>query len=185
MDYTTLSTDTPTNRFQEAFGTPKERTRQKVVDSLSEELQKFINRSPFAVLATSDTDGRCDASPKGGKPGFVRVLDDRHLLLPDVAGNRLFQSYENIDANPQVGLLFMIPGLDRTVRVNGIATVVDREEMARRQVELSVHQPDDNAKNLQGLIIEVEEAYGHCPRAFAFSNLWDTDTITNNKSATA
>jgi PPOX class probable FMN-dependent enzyme len=180
-----LSTDTPTNRFQETFGVPKERTRQKVVDSLSEELQKFINRSPFAVLATSDTDGRCDASPKGGKPGFVRVLDDRHLLLPDVAGNRLFQSYENIDTNPQVGLLFMIPGSDRTVRVNGTATIVDRDELERRQVELSVHQPDDNAKNLQGLLIEVEEAYGHCPRAFSFSNLWDTDTITTNKSATS
>ena len=179
-----MSTDIATNRFQETFGAPKNRTRQKVVDSLSAELQDFIARSPFAVLATSDADGRCDASPKGGKPGFVKVLDDRHLLLPDVAGNRLFQSYENIDANPQVGLLFMIPGSDRTVRVNGPATVVDREELERRQIALSVHQPDDNAKNLQGLVIEVEEAYGHCPRAFTFSNLWDTETIAANRSTT-
>lgn len=178
-----MNTSTPTNRFQETFGTPGERAGKKVVDFLSDELRDYINRSPFAVLATSDADGNCDASPKGGKPGFVRVIDDRHLLLPDVAGNRLFQSYENIDANPRVGLLFMIPGSDRTVRVNGSASIVDREELERRAVGLSVHQPDDNAKNLQGLLIEVEEAYGHCPRAFTFSNLWDTDTITANRSA--
>jgi PPOX class probable FMN-dependent enzyme len=177
-----MSTETyAANRFQEAFGLPSARARTKVVDSLSAELQGFILESPFMILATSDASGRCDASPRGGKPGFVKILDDRHLLLPDVAGNRLFQSYQNIDANPRVGLLFMIPGNDRTVRVNGNATVVDREELERRRMTLSVHEPDDNAKNLQGLLIAVEEAYGHCPRAFKFSQLWDTETITRNR----
>ena len=134
------------------------------------------------VLSASDADGRCDASPKGGKPGFVSVVDDRHLLLPDVAGNRLFQSYENIDANPRVGLLFMIPGLDTTVRVNGRAEIVDREELEKCRMTLSFHDPDDNAKHLQGLLIDVEEAYGHCPRAFKFSKLWDPDIIAENQS---
>ncbi len=165
------------NRFQEQFGMPSERARTKVRDYMEPQVQAFIQKAPFAVLASSNAEGRCDASPKGGKPGFVRVLDDRHLLLPDVAGNRLFQSYDNIEGNPHVGLIFFIPGLDNTVRVNGSARVVDREELERRDMELEVYQPDDNAKHLQGLLIEVEEAYSHCPRALKFSDLWDIETI--------
>jgi predicted pyridoxine 5'-phosphate oxidase superfamily flavin-nucleotide-binding protein len=127
-----LATETlPANRFQETFGTPSDRARTKVKETMSDEVQEFIRESPFVVLATSESDGRCDASPKGGKTGFVKVLDDRHLLLPDVAGNRLFQSYENIDGNAQIGLLFLIPGSDKTVRVNGNAKIVDREELDR------------------------------------------------------
>ena len=170
----------PVNRFQDTFGTPSERARTKVADTLSEEVQDFIRTAPFVVMATSNAEGQCDASPKGGKPGFVKVLDERHLLLPDVAGNRLFQSYQNVDGNPHVGLLFMIPGQDRTVRVNGRVKILGREELEQNEMVLSVHQPDDNAKHLQGLIIEVEEAYGHCPRAFKFSELWDTETIVEN-----
>ncbi|MCZ6634037.1 MAG: pyridoxamine 5'-phosphate oxidase family protein [bacterium] len=168
------------NRFQDTFGTPSERARTKVLGTLSDEVQDFIRKAPFVVMATSNAEGQCDTSPKGGKPGFVKVLDERHLLLPDVAGNRLFQSYQNIDDNPHVGLLFMIPGQDRTVRVNGQVKILDREELERNEMVLSVHQPDDNAKHLQGLFIEVEEAYGHCPRAFKFSKLWDMETIEQN-----
>ena len=179
-----MSTETlPTNRFQETLGQPSVGARTKVRDHLSDELQDYIRRASFVVLASSDTDGHCDASPKGGKPGFVKILDDRHLLLPDVAGNRLFQSYENIDKNGQVGLLFMIPGKDRTVRVNGNARIVDRDELERQKMDLSVFQPDDNARNQQGLLIEVEEAYSHCPRAFKFSNLWDAETIDRNRKS--
>jgi PPOX class probable FMN-dependent enzyme len=172
----------PANRFQETFGLPSEGARTKVRNVMSEQVQAFIRQSPFAVMATSNANGQCDASPRGGTPGFVKILDDKHLLLPDVAGNRLFQSYGNIDTNPQVGLLFMIPGLDRTVRVNGRAKIVTREELEQHAVTLSVHQPDDNAKHLQGLLIEVEEAYGHCPRAYKFANLWDTKTIEQNRA---
>jgi len=179
-----LSTDTlPANRFQETFGTPSVGARTKVRDTMSDEIQEFIRAASFVVLATSDAEGRCDASPKGGKPGFVKVLDDRHLLLPDVACNRLFQSYENIDGSARVGLLFLIPGSDRTVRVNGPAKIVDREELDRQKMKLSVQWTDDNSKNLQGLLIEVEEAYSHCPRAFKFANLWDTETIAKNLEA--
>ncbi|MGB1718236.1 MAG: pyridoxamine 5'-phosphate oxidase family protein, partial [Candidatus Latescibacterota bacterium] len=82
----------PANRFQEAFGLPVSGARTKVRDHMEEHVVDFIRHSPFAVLATSDGQGHCDASPRGGTPGFVRVLDERRLLLPDVAGNRLFQS---------------------------------------------------------------------------------------------
>lgn len=143
-------------------------------------MQEFIRASPFAVLASADARGRCDASPRGGRAGFVRVLDERHLLLPDVAGNRLFQSYGNVDENPHVALVFFVPGLGETVRVNGRASVVDAQELAARGVELSVHWSDENTRQLQGLLIEVEEAYGHCPRSIAFSRLWDTEAIASH-----
>lgn len=177
-----MTTAVQPNRFADTFGYPKGRAVTKLRDYMTPYVQEFVRQAPFVIMATSDGDGRCDASPKGGKPGFVQVLDDKHLLLPDVAGNRLFQSYQNMDANPYVGLLFFIPGVDDTVRVNGRITIVDRDELQRRNVELSLWNPDDNAKHLQGLLIEVEEAYGHCPRALKFSQLWNVEQITTNQA---
>ncbi len=169
------------NRFTRQFGAPSERAQTKVKGFLSEEIQAFIARSPFLVMATADAEGSCDASPKGGMPGFVAVLDDRHLLIPDVAGNRLFQSYLNLEQSPGVGLIFFIPGVDRTVRVNGRASMVSREDLAQRKIEMSIHNPDEDATMLQGLLVEVQEAYGHCPRALKFSDLWNVETIQANQ----
>ena len=170
------------SRFNDQFGDMSPRAKDKVKGEMSEFVQAFIAASPFVVMATSDPDGNCDASPKGGKPGFVKVIDGRRLLLPDVAGNRLFQSYQNMDDNPHVGLLFMIPGLNDTVRINGTITIVDREELAGQKVALSLYWTDDNAKHLQGVIINVEESYTHCPRAYNFAKLWDTKQITANQT---
>ena len=170
------------SRFNDQFGEMSERARVKVKGEMSEFVQKFIEASPFVVMASSDPDGNCDASPKGGKPGFVKVIDGTRLLLPDVAGNRLFQSYQNMDANPHVGLLFMIPGVNDTVRVNGTVSIVNKEELDRQKVELELYWTDDNAKHLQGIIINVEESYGHCPRAYNFAKLWDTEQITENQA---
>jgi uncharacterized protein len=166
------------NRFADMFGYPKGRAVTKLKGFMTPFVQEFIQHAPFCVLATSDRDGRCDASPKGGKPGFVRVLDEGRLLLPDVAGNKLFQSYQNMDSNARVALLFFIPGVNETVRVNGCARIVDKEELDRLNIALSLHYTDDNSKLLQGVLIDVEEAYAHCPRALKFSNLWDVDTIS-------
>ncbi len=175
---------TDDNRFTSVFGAPDPTGRAvtKVVNRMSDFVQEFIRLSPFVVMATSDAEGNCDASPKGGKPGFVKALDDRHLLLPDVAGNRLFQSYLNMDANPHVGLIFLIPGVNDTVRVNGRVTIVDQEELNRRDVEVSLYEPDERGYHLQGIIIEVDEAYGHCPRALHFSRFWDPETIAENQA---
>ena len=167
----------PENRFQEQFGAPVARAKGKVRDYMHLWVQEFISLSPFLVMASSNADGAADASPRGGKPGFVKVLNERQLLLPDVAGNRMFQSYGNIDSNGQVGLIFFIPGIDDTVRVNGKAKVISKDELERHSIDLSVFNPDDNAKNLQGLLIDVVEAYGHCPRALLFSKLWDKEVI--------
>lgn len=170
------------SRFNDQFGEMSERARVKVKGEMSDFVQKFIQASPFVVMASSDPDGNCDASPKGGKPGFVKVIDSARLLLPDVAGNRLFQSYQNMDENPHVGLLFMIPGVNDTVRVNGTVSIVNKEELDRQKVELELYWTDDNAKHLQGIIINVEESYGHCPRAYNFAKLWDTDQIAENQA---
>lgn len=170
------------NLFQEKFGAPSERVKAKLLPYMTEWVQAFIRQSPFAIMATSNPSGQCDASPKGGKPGFVKILDDRHLLIPDVAGNRLFQSYDNVAQNAHVALLFFIPGYESTARVNGTVEVVDKAQLAELHVQMEIFNPDEDAKMLQGLLLTVEEAYGHCPRALNFSKLWDVETIAHNQA---
>ncbi len=169
----------------EKFGEPKDIARKKVFPVMTEMIQDFIRQAPFAVLATANEGGDCDASPKGGQPGFVKVLDEKHLLVPDIAGNKLFQSYENIESNGNAGLLFLMPGCDWTVRVNGRASVVNKEDGQLSDVDPEVFDPDENTQLLQGLMIEVTEAYAHCPRAFTFSKLWDTERIESARGEDA
>ena len=171
------------NRFTKTFGSPIERIRTKVKDYLTEPIKAFIAESPFLVMSTSDDQGRCDASPKGGKPGFVRILDDRHLLIPDVAGNKLFQSYLNMDANPHVGLIFLIPGISEVVRVNGQVMIVSREALDGHEVERSMYNPDGDRAVQQGIVVEVEESYTHCPRALNYSMLWDVEEIRRRQES--
>jgi uncharacterized protein len=171
------------NRFTQAFGTPIERVQTKVKDFLPEPVKAFIAESPFLVMSTSDRQGKCDASPKGGEPGFVRILDDRHLLVPDVAGNKLFQSYLNMDENPHVGIVFFIPGIAEVVRVNGRVTIVSREALDRHQVQRSMYNPDGDRAVQQGIVVEVEEAYTHCPRSINYSRLWDEEEIRRRKQS--
>ena len=168
--------------FNEQFGPPSERAVKKLKGHLTPWLQEFVSAAPFVVMATADAEGRCDASPKGGKPGFVKVIDDNRLLFPDVAGNRLFQSYQNIEEAPHVGLIFFIPGINDTVRVNGKASIVNKDELDRQNIELALYETDDNSRHLQGMLIEVEEAYSHCPRALKFSKLWDAEEVANNQA---
>src|SRR4249920_106981 len=142
------------NKYQEKFGFPAERTKSKVRAYMAEWIQDFIGHSPFCVMATSNAAGDCDASPKGGLPGFVKILNDRQLFLPDVAGNKLFHGYGNLETNPKVGLIFLVPGHDNTVRINGRARVVDRATL--KDVQLEVFNADARAEILQGLLIDVE-----------------------------
>lgn len=166
------------NKYQEKFGYPIPRTAGKVKTKMAPWIQDFIRLSPFCVLATSNSKGDCDASPKGGIPGFVKVLNDKQLFIPDVAGNKLFHGYGNIESNPKVGLIFLIPGHNSTVRVNGRVKVIDGAKL--NDVKLEVHDPDEKAEVLQGLLLDVEESYSHCPRALKFSKLWDVAEIAKN-----
>lgn len=169
------------NQFTRRFGFPKERPATKAKPYLLENVKEFIKESPLLVMATASSDGACDASPKGGKSGWVKIVDDTHILIPDVAGNNLFQSYINITENPHIGLIFFIPGVRETVRLNGTVKIVDKEEIERLEIELEVFNRDDNSRVQQGLLVEVEEAYGHCPRALAFSKFWDEERIQENR----
>ena len=169
------------NSFTQKYGFPASRPVDKIVDAMRSSHMDFIRQSPFCVMATADSVGHCDASPKGGLPGFVKVLNDRQLLIPDVAGNRLFQSYQNVEANPHIGLIFFIPGVDETVRINGSVSIVSGDELNQLEIELEVRNPDEKARVLQGILVDVREAYGHCPRAFTFAGLWDLDQIESNR----
>jgi uncharacterized protein len=166
------------SKFQEKFGHPVERTKGKVRPYMAAWIQDFIRHSPFCVMATSNAEGDCDASPKGGTPGFVKVVNDKQLFIPDVAGNKLFHGYGNVERNPKIGLIFLIPGHNSTVRVNGRVTVIERSEL--KDAKLEVFDPDEKAEVLQGLLLDVEESYSHCPRALKFSRLWDVDEISKN-----
>jgi uncharacterized protein len=173
------------NRAQEKFGPPLDLVVKKVFPAMNAMIQEFVRAAPFAVLSTADGEGNCDASPKGGKPGFVKVLDAHRLLLPDVAGNKLFQSYENLETNPKAALLFLIPGCDWTVRVNGRTSVVEKSDGRLAGVAPEVFESDENTRILQAILLEVDEAYAQCPRAFTFSRLWDVERIGTAREADA
>jgi predicted pyridoxine 5'-phosphate oxidase superfamily flavin-nucleotide-binding protein len=153
---------------------------KKVKDHLEPYVQAFIRNAPFAVMASCNAAGDCDASPKGGKPGFVKILDDRTLLIPDIGGNRLFQSFENFETNAKAGFIFMIPGMDVTVRVNGRVRVADKGEVEGHGVAPELHMTDAGSSLVQGIVLSVDEAYFHCPRSFQFADLWNADTIATN-----
>ncbi len=170
------------NQAQKKFGEPIEIVRKKVFPEMNGMVQDFIRNAPFVVLATANKDGDCDASPKGGRPGFVRVLDEKHLIVPDIAGNKLFQSYENLESNPRAGLLFLIPGCDWTVRVNGRIEVLEADGAGLSGISPDVFDPDDNTKILQGILVVVDQALSHCPRAFTFSKLWDVGRIESTRA---
>lgn len=168
------------NIAQRKHGQPHPAIEAKVRSVMDSVVKEFIQSAPFVVMATSNANGDCDASPRGGMPGFVKVLDENTLVLPDIRGNKLFQSHENIESNPKVGLIFMIPGCGLTVRVNGRSRVIDRDELLQMGIDGEIYDPDDNAETLQALHVQVDEVYPHCPRAFKFSRLWDTGVITRN-----
>lgn len=156
---------TTLDELRALLGEPSDVARKKQVDRLDEHCRDFIARSPFLVVATSDAAGRCDASPKGDPAGFVLVLDERHLAIPDRPGNRRFDGMRNILANPHVGLLFLVPGRGETLRVNGRASIIrDAEVLARMAVEGKTPR--------LAIGVEVEEVFLHCAKAFKRSNLW-------------
>lgn len=152
--------------LRELLGDPSEIVRAKVSDRLNELTRRFVDLSPFVLLATSAPDGTCDVAPRGDPPGFVRVLDERTLLLPERPGNRLADSLRNILRNGHVGLLFVIPGVGDTLRVNGRATIVT-------DVELLAASAVEGKTPKLGLFIEIDEVFTHCSKAFLRSELWD------------
>ncbi len=153
-------------QLRELIGEPLPLTCAKITDRLNAATRVFIERSPLVCVATSDADGRCDVSPRGDPAGFVRILDDRTLLLPERPGNRIADTLRNLLANPQVGLIFIVPGVTDTFRVNGRA-VITTDAALLAPCALEGRTPK------LGLLIDIEEAYTQCSKAFLRSQFWD------------
>ena len=153
-------------KLRSAYPPAKERSLKKQLTRLDKHCLRFIALSPFVVLASGSAEDRYDASPRGGEPGFVKAPDDATLLIPDAPGNNRLDTLENIIASGRLGLLFLIPGVDETLRVNGQARLSD---------ENSLLEIFKNEKRTPKLVIEikVEDVYLHCAKALMRSKLWD------------
>lgn len=151
--------------LRSVLGSPTPLVVRKELDSLDVHAQQFIQRSPFLIIATSGADGRLDASPKGDPPGFVRVLDDRTLAIPDRPGNRRADTFSNLIVNDHIGLIFLIPGKQETLRVSGRAVIV-RDIAIREQLAVNGKLPEF------AIVVAVEQMFFHCAKCIIRSGLW-------------
>jgi len=153
-------------KLRAAYPPAKERSVKKQLSRLDRHCLRFVSLSPFVVLSSGTLEGGFDASPRGGEPGFVKAPDSTTLLIPDAPGNNRLDTLENIIATGRIGLLFLIPGVDETLRVNGRASLQD---------DLSLVEKFRNEKRAPRLVIEVkvEDVYLHCAKALMRSKLWD------------
>lgn len=164
----TTRTITDEAQLREILGNPTETVVAKIADHLNDLTRQFIERSPFVCVATASPDGGLDVSPRGDPAGFVRILDERTLLMPDRPGNRGADTLANLLQDPRIALLFLIPGIGDTFRVNGRALIVDDPEL------LADSAVGGKAPRL-GLLISIEEAYTQCPKAMIRSELWNPE----------
>ena len=156
------------DRLRELYGPASERSLKKELRHLDRHCRAFIARSPFLVIASTDPEGRCDASPKGDAPGFVEVVDDKTLLIPDRLGNNRVDTLGNLLACPGVGLIFLVPGVNETLRVNGRARVTTDTAL------LETMAVNGKAPR-SGILVAVEEVYFHCGKALIRSDLWNPE----------
>lgn len=159
-------------QLRELLGTPTPLTCAKISPRLNAMTRQFIERSPFVCLASSDAAAHCDLSPRGDPAGFVRILDEQTLLIPERPGNRLADTLRNVLANPHIGLLFVVPGVTETLRVNGRATLT---------TDASLLQPCAVEGKLPklGMLVDIDEAYTQCSKAFLRSHLWDAQRFSD------
>jgi PPOX class probable FMN-dependent enzyme len=155
-------------RLREIVGSPSPLIAAKVTDRLNGLTRQFVERSPFVCVATCRPDGGLVISPRGDPTGFIRILDDRRLLIPERPGNRLADTLTNLLADPRIALLFLIPGVGDTFRVNGRATIVDDPEL------LAASAVERRTPKL-GVLVSIEEAFTHCPKALIRSDLWNPE----------
>ena len=155
-------------QLREIIGVPTDTVVAKIADHLNDLTRQFIERSPFVCVSTASPDGGLDVSPRGDPAGFVRILDERTLLMPDRPGNRIADTLTNLLQDPRIALLFLIPGVGDTFRVNGTAVIVDDPELlAGSAVEGTVPA--------LGLLVSIEEAYTQCSKAMIRSELWNPE----------
>ena len=159
---------TEESELREIFGWPSERASNKEMDRLDHHCRAIISKSPFILLGTSNSSGRSDVSPKGDYPGFVRVLDDKTVAIPDLPGNNRLDTLTNMLDNPHVGLIFLIPGMNETLRINGQVHLI-------RDAGLLESMAYQGKLPKLAIVVDVEEVFIHCPKAFMRSKLWSTE----------
>lgn len=150
-------------------GDPPRHSMAKVVTAIDRLARAFIEQAPFAFVASAGEDGLLDISPKGDPAGFVKVLDDHTLAVPDRLGNRRLDTFRNVLRNPNVGIIFLIPGVTHTLRVSGKAIIV-RDDFLRDTMKVNGKAPN------HVLVVAVEKVFSHCPRCMIRSGLWQPDT---------
>ena len=160
---------TDIDQLRSLYSTPHPRAANKVIDRIDPASRRFIARCPLVMLATASRAGRCDVSPRGGPPGFVVVLDERHVVLPDYAGNNRLDSARNIIETGHAGLLLCVPGKPETIRINGPAYLTTDPEILDR-TDPKFRRPK------MALVIETEELFAHCAQSFRRSGVWDPST---------
>tara|TARA_R110002073_G_scaffold313380_3_gene485312 strand:- start:21966 stop:22583 length:618 start_codon:yes stop_codon:yes gene_type:complete len=156
---------TSIEKLREIYGFPKGRAKDKVLTSLEKHAIHFLSKSPFLLLSTVSNNGKMDISPRGGNPGFVKVSDTNTLLIPDAKGNNRIDSFSNIIETGRIGLIFLIPGIDETLRINGSAYITTDTHV------LNLFTSEDKTP-ISCLVISVEEIFLHCAKAFMRSKLW-------------
>lgn len=170
-----MTEETDSRGPRDVYGEPSDLVQRKVLPALDRHCRAFIAASPFLVISSADANGGADVSPRGDAPGFVAVLDDRRLLIPDRPGNRRIDTLSNVWENPNVGLLFLVPGMNETLRVNGKAEVTyDQTLLAPLSVQ--------GKAPVSGLLVTLEEAFLHCAKALIRSRLWDSEAQIDRKS---
>ena len=161
--------------LRDIFGQPGDGAVRKQLAQLDNHCRRFIELSPFLCIGTADKNGKADVSPRGDPAGFVQVLDDKTIIIPDRPGNNRLDTMSNIMENPNVGILFMIPGFEDFLRVNGQATIVRDPEVLRKAAV--------NGKEPKVAIrVTVDEAFLHCAKAFKRSRLWEPDAIVDRSA---
>jgi len=170
-----MSAITTIEELRALYGEPGVRSLQKQMPMLDRHARAFLEKSPFVLIGSSAPGKLPDVSPKGDHPGFAHVVDDRTLVIPDRPGNKRLDTFENVILNPMVGLLFLLPGMDETLRVNGRAEIRTDPEL----LEATTHE---GKAPISVLLVKAEEVYMHCAKAFMRSKLWNPETFIDRKT---
>jgi PPOX class probable FMN-dependent enzyme len=165
-EYKSIDSD---NQLREKYGEPSQMAVAVTKDHLDKHHINFIQNSPFVCLATSSDDGQPNVSPKGDAPGFVYIKDSHTLVIPDRPGNNKIESFQNLVKNPKIALIFLIPGINETVRVHGEAKIVDQEEILQLGIVGKKLPP-------AAIVVHVTRAYMHCGKAMIRSKLWSPES---------
>ncbi|NQX67692.1 pyridoxamine 5'-phosphate oxidase family protein [Paenibacillus alba] len=160
---------TTEEELRSILGYPSELVNKKVISHIDAHCRDYIAKSPFVFISTADAHGKCDVSPRGDAAGFVHIVDEKTIIIPDRPGNKRVDTFRNMISNPEIGLLFLIPSFGETLRINGRAFIT-KDKQLLQAMRASDKDP------LLGIVVQVEECFLHCAKAFKRSGLWEPES---------